>query len=95
MDKVINKHIDEIEKLEEEFNADLNSIIKDIDINDVIENAEFTMSTVADDIKELFAEKYAIRAAELGIRFAEMIEKKIESDKTIKVDDSKNPTLNQ
>ena len=95
MDKVINNHIDKIEALQDEFMADLDSIIKDIDIAEIIDNAEFTMSIVKDDILELFKEKYALRAAELGINFAEMIQKKIESDQKIEVDKSKDPTLNQ
>lgn len=95
MDKIINSHIDKIEALQEEFMSDLDSIIKDIDIADIIDNAEFTMSIIKDDILELYREKYALRAAELGIDFAEMIQKKIDADKTIKIDDSKNPNLNK
>ena len=95
MDKVINNHIDKIEALQDEFMADLDSIIKDIDSAEIIDNAEFTMSIVKDDILELFKEKYALRAAELGINFAEMIQKKIESDNKLKIDDSKNPNENK
>jgi hypothetical protein len=35
-----------------------------------------------------------MRAAELGIDFAEMIKNKIKTDKTIKIDNSNNPKLN-
>jgi hypothetical protein len=88
MDKVINSHIDKVEALHEEFNADLDSLMGDIKIKEVIKDAQSVMAGIASDILELFKEKYALRAAELGIQFAEMIQGKIEDEQKIKLDDT-------
>ena len=94
MDKVINSHIDKIEALQDEFERDLASLIAEVDIKDIIADPHGMMLLLKDDIKELFIEKYAVKAAELGISFGEMIQKRIDSDKPIKVDDSENPKIN-
>ena len=95
MDKIINTHLDKIEELENEFNEDLGKLIGDLNIKAVIDNPEAEMLQLKEDIKELYLNKYAERAVELGISFAELIQKKMDADKTIKVDDSENPNLNQ
>jgi len=95
MDKIINTHLDKIEELENEFNIDLEKLIGDLNIKVVIDNPEAEMLQLKEDIKELYLNKYADRAVELGISFAELIQKKIDADKIIKVDDSENPNLNK
>ena len=95
MDKIINANVDKLEALENDFNADLQELIGDLNIKAIIDNPETVMLQLKEDIKELYLEKYADRAVELGIIFAELIQKKIDTDKTIKVDDSNNPNLNE
>lgn len=95
MDKIINASVDKLEQLEEEFNADLAELIQDIDIKAVINDPEPELMQLKEDIKELYLEKYADRAVELGITFAELIQKKIDTDKVIKIDDSNDPNLNK
>jgi len=95
MDKIINASIDKLEELEKEFSIDLKELIGELNIKAIIDNPESAMLQLKEDIKELYLEKYADRAVELGINFAELIQKKIDADKIIKVDDSNNPNLNE
>lgn len=94
MDKVINSHVDKIEELQDEFAKIIDSEIDKIDIDALLDNAEQELEVVINNIKQAFLDKYASKALEYGIDFGKLINKKIEQDKTIKVDKSKDANLN-
>jgi hypothetical protein len=94
MDKVINTHIDRVEDIEAQIERVIDQEIAQIDIDLVLKNPDAALSQVIENVKEIFFEKYAHDAMELGFQFGEMIQKRIDQDKPIKVDDSQNPTLN-
>ncbi len=94
MDKLINSHIDKIETIEEQLDRIIEQEISQIDIDEVIRDPQNTLLIVAQNIKDIFLDKYAHDAVELGIQFGKMIQKKIEADKTVKIDDSNDPKLN-
>lgn len=94
MDKLINKHIDQLDALEEDFDKKLTAAIQTIDIDAVLENPEAEMQSVIEVVKAEFLSEIAPRAIELGMQFAEQIKDRIKKDKDIKVEDSSNPKLN-
>lgn len=94
MDKIINQHIDKIEDIENQLDLIIEQEILTIDIDEVIRDPQNTLLQVAQNIKDIFLEKYGHDVVELGINFGKAIQKKIEQDKTIKVDDSNDPKLN-
>lgn len=94
MDKVINSHIDKIEELERQVERILQQELMQLDMDAVIRNPREELAKVAENAKRIFLDEYADAAVELGFDFGRIIKKKIEQDKTIKVDDSKNPNLN-
>jgi len=94
MDKIINSHVDKLESIEEQLDRIIEQEISQIDIDEVIKDPQNTLSIMAQNIKDIFLEKYGHDVVELGIQFGKAIQKKIEQDKTIKVDDSNNPKLN-
>ncbi len=94
MDKIINKHIDTIEELERQLDIIIEQEISQIDIDVVIASPREALAQVVENIKRIFLDEYADKAIEFGFDFGRIIKKKIEQDKTIKIDDSKDPNLN-
>jgi SepF-like predicted cell division protein (DUF552 family) len=94
MDKLINKHIDQIEDIENNLDLIIEQEILTIDIDEVIRDPQNALLQVAQNIKDIFLEKYGHDVVELGIQFGKAIQKKIEQDKTIKVDDTNDPKAN-
>lgn len=94
MDKLINKHIDSLEDLERQIDVIIEQEASQIKIDEVIASPQIALSMVIERIKRVFLDEYADKAIELGFDFGRLIKKKIEQDKTLKVDDSNNPKLN-
>ncbi len=94
MDKIINKHIDTIEELERQLDIIIEQEVSQINIDAVIALPQEELARVAGNIKRIFLDEYADEAIELGFDFGRIIAKKIEQDKTLKIDDSNNPQLN-
>jgi hypothetical protein len=94
MDKLINSHIDKIEDIEYQLDLIIEQEIASIDIDRVIESPQVELLQVAQNIKDIFLDKYGHDVVELGIQFGKAIKKKIEQDKTIKVDDTNDPQAN-
>lgn len=94
MDKIINKHIDTIEELERQLDIIINQEISQIDIDAIVSSPRDELTRVAENIKRIFLDEYADKAIELGFDFGRIVNDKIEQDKTIKIDDSNNPNLN-
>ena len=90
MDKIINKHIDKIEEIENNLDLIIEQEILTIDIDEVIRDPQNTLLQVAQNIKDIFLDKYGHDVVELGIQFGKAIQKKIDQDKTIKIDDKSN-----
>jgi hypothetical protein len=94
MDKLINSHIDKIDDIEEQLDRIIEQEISQINIDDVIADPQNALLIVAQNIKDIFLDKYGHDVVEMGIQFGKAIKKKIEQDKTIKIDDSNDPKLN-
>jgi hypothetical protein len=94
MDKLINAHIDNIEELERQLDIIIKQEISQIDIDAVVAGPQEALAQVVENIKRIFLDEYADKAIELGFDFGRVIQKKIEQDKTLKIDDSQNPKLN-
>jgi len=94
MDRIINSHIDKIEGITNKLNEIIDEQTNKMAIDEVIENPELALVQVADNIRQIFIDKYITEAIDLGISFGQLINKKIEQDKTLKIDNSNNPKLN-
>uniref|UniRef100_A0A6H1ZEK9 Uncharacterized protein n=1 Tax=viral metagenome TaxID=1070528 RepID=A0A6H1ZEK9_9ZZZZ len=94
MDKLINKHVDNIEILENQLDLIIENEISKIDIDAILDNPKAELQRVIDIIKRIFLDEYADKAIELGFDFGRKMDKKIEDDKTILIDNSKDPKLN-
>jgi hypothetical protein len=94
LDRIINSHIDKLDELERQVDMIIEQEMSQIDIDYVIESPQEALAQVAENIKRVFLDNYADKAIELGIQFGKQVRKKIEQDKTIKIDDSENPKLN-
>ena len=94
MDKLINTHIDKLDELERQIDLIIEQEMSQIDIDYVISSPQEALAQVAENVKRVFLDNYADKALELGFEFGRQVKKKIEADKTIKIDDSDNPKLN-
>jgi hypothetical protein len=94
VDKLINKHIDNIDGLEVQIDSIIEQEISLIDIDAAIQAPQETLAQVAENIKRIFLDEYADKAIELGFDFGRVVKQRMEQDKEIKVDDSQDPTLN-
>ncbi|MDD5355947.1 MAG: hypothetical protein PHY56_05395 [Candidatus Omnitrophica bacterium] len=94
MDKIINKHIDSIEELNRQLDMIIEQEISQIDIDAVIKDPKAELAIVVDNIRRIFLDEYVDKAIELGFDLGKVIQKKIEQDKTLKIDDSQDPKLN-
>jgi hypothetical protein len=90
MDKIINNYIDKIEDIENNLDLIIEQEILTIDIDEVIRDPQNTLLQTAQNIKDIFLDKYGHDVVELGIQFGKAIQKKIDQDKTIKIDDKSN-----
>ena len=86
MDRIINSHIDEIDKIEEAIDAIIISETKKIKIEEVIANPAEALAAVVEKIKRIFLDEYANQAVELGINFGKVVNKKIDNDNVLKFD---------
>ena len=94
MDKLINAHVDSVEELEEKIDVIIQRETAKIDIDEILASPEEALSMVAGKIQRIFLDELADKAVELGFDFGRKVKEKIEQEKTIKVDDSKDPELN-
>lgn len=88
MDTIINKHIDNIEELERQLDIIIEQEISQIDIDTIFDNPTKALNQVVENVKRVFLDEYADKAIELGFDLGRIIKKKIEQDKTLKVDDT-------
>jgi hypothetical protein len=91
LDPVINKHHDKIEEIQADLQIDIDSIIKSIDIDALIDDPQEVMEAVSLIISDKVTTDYLEPAVMAGIEFA----KDIQKAKSIKVDDSKDPQKNE
>lgn len=94
MDKLVNSQLDKVDSLEDGINAIIEQEIAKIKIDEVMANPTDALAEVAERVKLIFLDDYANKAVELGMEFGKAINKKIEQDKTIKVDMSGDPKAN-
>jgi hypothetical protein len=90
LDKVINKHLDEMDALHEKIAAEVDAFIKELSIDSFISDPEGAVLAAVIAIREEIADKYIQQAVGLGDKFA----KAIRADGEIVVEDSNNPKRN-
>lgn len=95
MDKIINANVDALEELEQQIDIIIEQEVSRIDIDEIIASPQEALTKTAGRIKQIFLDEFADKAVELGFEFGRTVKKKIEQDKTIKVDNSKDPNLNK
>jgi hypothetical protein len=90
LDKIIHKHLDQMDEIQNKIDADISLIMENIDIDAVIENPHDALSKVADTLSDLIEEEYLEESIKQGIEFS----KEIARAKKITVSDSSDPKEN-
>lgn len=91
LDKIIHTHLDAMEAIEDNLEADLEAIISKIDVEMAMELPEIEMQGVAQDIEDMLIDKYFEQAVKEGKKFAQAVRK----SKEIIVPDTTDPKLNE
>lgn len=78
MEKLIQSQLGRIEQIQEEFNSDLDSSLKTIEIKAVIDNPVDELMKIANLVKDLLESKYYKRCIDGGEKFAQKVEDKID-----------------
>lgn len=91
LDKVIVAHLDEMDKIEDQIDVELEKIISQISIDALMENPEQTLLTVGALVEEMVNEDLYFKVMENGIKFA----KAIEDDGDIQIQNTDNPNENE
>jgi len=95
LDKVIHSHLNEMDKLEIGFEADIDNIMKHISIDRIMENPQKEILNRVADVEDALLHYYAPEAIDNGLKLAKKIKEYIAKDKEIKVPKSKDPKLNE
>lgn len=92
LDRLIIRHVEMQDEIEDNANEAVEKMIKKIDIDKLIDDPETELSRVADEIKQEILDEHAPEAIKNGVA----IGKEIESLKrTIKIPKTKDPKLNE
>lgn len=94
LDKVLHKHIDSMEEIEEMLKEDIELIISSIDKIKLLDSPSQSMAEIADEIAVLMEDKYIPMAAKNGLDLTGVINRLNKKDKEIVIDPSKNPKEN-
>lgn len=87
--QVLENHVDEMDRLEKEFQVEIDKALASIDIDAVMANPKATLEEVTDMIKKKFEDRYLDKILTQGRRLAERIQ-----EKDLLVDLSKNSDKN-
>jgi len=90
LDKLIRSHLDEVDTLKEKIDKEIDALIDDINIKELLKDPHGYMSEIASAVAEEIIGKHAKEF----IKSAEKFAKKVSEDRVIKIQDSKDPNLN-
>ncbi len=93
--KILHSHIDEMDKIEQEAQASIDSIIQAIDIKELMKDPAGYMHMITEEIRNKMVDDYIAMASKQGFHLGQQINKLQEQDKTIPIDGSKDPTENE
>lgn len=95
LDKIINKHIDKQEVIENRAEKDIDTLLSALDINAILADPLEALLAVVEELKSLVIEDYAIEAVKNGKEFSDIVTKLKKSGKDIVIEDSDDPNLNK
>lgn len=91
LDKVIIKHLEDQDILEERIDKEIESMLASIDIVNLISSAESVLEAFVEDLQIRLKKSYYSTSSKNGIELAHSIIK----DGDIKIPNSKDPNLNE
>lgn len=95
LDKIIHKHIDRIDEIQEAIDKEIERVYKGLNIDEIIKGPTTAIYEAMTIIKTIIIERYAKEAINSGLELAEVIKRLMAQDKEIKVSKSKDPKLNE
>lgn len=90
LDKLLHKHLDQMDELEARVQEEIDVILASIDRKQILDNPREALYTVVEAVKSILEEKYIPLAAKDGF---DLIKKVVNKD--VIIDDSTNPNQNK
>ncbi len=95
LDQIIHKHIDALEDIEERMFVNIDSLIDNINIDELIDSPTDTILGISSVVKDLIEDIYSAEAMKLGFELADQINESIKENDLIEVTDSDDPNINK
>lgn len=89
LDKVIHKHIDNMDRIEDTFNKELDKIYNALDIDDILNNPESVLIDFVNYVGGRIEEVYSYQAVKEGLRLSDTL-KRLNRDVVIVDTDDQN-----
>ena len=77
MRRLVEEHLDKIEDIEEKAFNEIENLIKNIDIDAIVENPSGVLGDIVVQVERMMQEKYKPEAAKHGIEYAKKMREKI------------------
>lgn len=91
LDKVLLKHVEDVDKIEDEVGEYIDSMLLAIDMSALIANPQETLSQFVDEVQDMLKEDHYPEIAKKGIELA----REIEQDGDIDIQRTDDPTINK
>ncbi len=95
LDKSLHQHLDLMDEIEADIDKEILKIYKALDIDDIIADPDGEMLAAAQAVEDIIEVKFAKRAIAAGLDLAEIVKEHIADNEDIKIQNSKDPNLNQ
>ena len=92
LDKILNDHLDVMEKIESDMEKDIDSIISKIDIDEILIDAQAELDEVVAAIMRLIEDEYIPQAIDAGQKLSQDMGR---SKRDIIIQDTKDTTINE
>jgi len=92
LDDRIHKHIDQMDKIEERVNKEIDLILQSLDIDDLLESPEEVLLEAVDNFRKILTDELLEESVKVGIDFAKEVKKAKED---LVIADTDNPNLNK
>lgn len=95
LNRILHRHLDKTDVLNEQVDKDIDKLIQSIDIESVMITPQATIFEIVQELEELLIEKYGPQAVENGLKLALVIKRMQRENKDIIIQDTDDPNINQ
>lgn len=92
LDDRIHKHIDDMDKIEERVDREIQSVLQSLDIDELLESPEDVLMEAVEEFRKILVGEILDESVSLGVKFAKEVKKAKED---LVIADTENANLNK